>query len=88
MQALCLQFQSLCAHMHLALVDSEVLLSWCLPVSLVLPVFLPSLPWDFLSFEGKDLMEIPYLDFLSSLAVSLCICSYLLPEETIFIMTG
>lgn len=59
-QALCMLFQSLRAHMSFVQLIERNLLSQCPPSLLALILFPPSLLWGFLS--GEDLMDTSHLD--------------------------
>ena len=79
--------------MHINPIVSQKPFLWCLPSLHALIVFLPLLPLDSLSPEGRDLKEtshlgqtVPRSHFALCPAVGLCICSHLMDEEAPLVM--
>lgn len=80
---------SVCIYVHPLCCVQMAWFPWCPPDSLTLKLFPPPLPWSFLSPGFRNVMETPHLGVdvpvshsAQFLAVSLCICSYWLEEDT------
>lgn len=84
--------------MNLAQLTQRTFFSWCPPVPMTHALFLPTLPRVSLNSERRDFREIYHLELCVSRTFSLCvmyvcrslhccICSHLLQEEALLMMT-